>query len=113
MKLFFFLILNIHINAEVNPWKLSIFERIINRKHISHLVMENTKDDYRVTLLTHDRYPYSHKSNNYFFYIKFSNPTDAREASIKLDKHLREGKEIRILLNGNEIKKYDLLELGF
>ncbi len=111
MKLFFYLTLIFQIFGEVNPWKLSIFERIINRKHISHLVMENTKDDYRVTLLTHDRYPYSHKSNNYFFYIKFSNPTEAREVSIKIDKHLREGKEIRILLNGNEIRKYDLLKL--
>lgn len=71
--------------------------------------MENTDEDYRITLLLHDSYPYSYKSQNYFFYIKFQNSTEARDKAILIDKHLREGKEIRILLNGNEIRKYELI----
>ncbi|MBE8345697.1 hypothetical protein IQA88_18705, partial [Leptospira interrogans serovar Pomona] len=31
-------------SAETNPWDLSIHERIINRKHVSHIIIETRAD---------------------------------------------------------------------
>lgn len=51
-------------SAETNPWDLSIRERIINRKHVSHIVIETRADHVRVALLLSERYPYNYKSGS-------------------------------------------------
>jgi len=94
---------------EYNPWNLTIFERIIHRKHVSHLVIESRKDHYRLTFILSDRFPYNFKSRQYAFFIRFFSETEALEASKLFDKQLDSGKEIYIQLEGSEIVKYKFL----
>lgn len=95
--------------AETNPWGLSLFERIVNRKHISHIVMEVRPDHYRVTLIVSDRFPYNYKSTSYAFFIRYKDAKSAQEVATTLDKHLDSGEELKLYLNGSEIISYKLL----
>jgi len=108
-KVFFYLLTTFSILSETNPWGLSIFERIVNRKHISHIVMETRADHFRVSLIVSDRFPYNFKSQSYTFFLRYQDPTTAQETAKKLDKHLDLGLEIKLFLIGSEIKSYKLL----
>jgi hypothetical protein len=96
--------------AETNPWTLPIFQRIITRKNVSHIVLENRTDHYRITLHVSDRYPYNYKSRSYFLFIRFNNAGDAQLKILELDKFLESGEEIKIYLNGNEIIRHEFLK---
>lgn len=109
MKVLFYILIPLSILAEQNPWGLSIFERILNRKHISHIVMETRPDHYRVTLITSDRFPYNYKSTSYPFYLKYKTASEARIVAKSFDEHLDKGLEIKIFLKGSEIVSYKLL----
>ncbi len=116
MKLVFFIYFFIIFSSflfsepiEYNPWNLTIFERIIHRKHVSHLVIESRKDHYRLTLILSDRFPYNFKSRQYAFFIRFFSEIEALEASKLFDKQLDSGKEIYIQLEGSEIVKYKFI----
>lgn len=109
--LFFGSIFNFHAEPiEYNPWNLAIFERIIHRKHVSHLVMETRKDHYRLSLILSDRFPYNFKSRQYAFFIRFTSEEEALNTSKFFDKQLDSGKEIYIRLDGSEIIKYKFLD---
>ncbi|AYV54926.1 hypothetical protein CH370_19440 [Leptospira kmetyi] len=95
-------------SMETNPWSLSIFERIINRKHVSHIVIETRADHTRVTLLLNERYPYNYKSRSGSFFIRVHDEKEALEISEKLDRYLESGWNLKIYLSGSEITRYDL-----
>lgn len=117
MRLFFLLGLIIHFTAswvvsqsdEINPWDLSLFERIIHRKNVSHLIIEARREEFRLTLMVSDRFPYNYKSRQYPFYMRFQNEKDALQTLKKFDEQLQSGYEIYIRLNGSEIIHYRFL----
>lgn len=95
-------------SAETNPWDLSIRERIINRKHVSHIVIETRADHVRVALLLNERYPYNYKSGSGSFFIRVNDEKEALEISEKLDRYLESGWNLKVYLSGSEITRYDL-----
>jgi hypothetical protein len=109
MKLLFYLVFSSTLLAEVNPWGLSLFERIVNRKHISHIIMEVRPDHYRVSLIVSDRFPYNYKTVSYAFYLKYKDAPTAQKTAEILDKHLDLGLEVKLYLKGSEISSYQLL----
>ncbi|PJZ52029.1 hypothetical protein [Leptospira adleri] len=106
LPVFFFMTLSSA--AETNPWSLPIHERIINRKHVSHIVIETRADHLRVTLLLSERFPYNYKSTSGSFFIRVNSEKEALEISEKLDKYLESGWNMKIYLSGSEITRYDL-----
>lgn len=95
---------------EINPWDLSLFERIIHRKNVSHLIIEARREEFRLTLMVSDRFPYNYKSRQYPFYMRFQNEKDALHTLKKFDEQLQSGYEIYIRLNGSEIIHYRFLD---
>ena len=110
MKVFLYFLLSITIFAETNPWGLSLFERIVHRKHINHIIMEVRPDHYRVSLIASDRFPYNYKSNSYAFFLRYKDAGAARETAKLLDRHLDLGLEVKLFLKGSEIVSYKLLK---
>lgn len=113
-KLFLFILISISSYfaepIEYNPWNLRISERIIHRKHVSHIILEARTDHYRVTLILSDRFPYNYKSRQYYFFARCTSEKEAMELSKLLDKQLDSGKEIYIRLDGSEIIGYRFFE---
>ena len=108
MKVLLYLIVSFSLLAETNPWGLSLFERIVNRKHISHIVMEVRPDHYRVSLIVSDRFPYNFKSTSYFFFLRYQDAKTAQTTANILDKHLDQGLEVKLFLKGSEVTSYRL-----
>ncbi|MCB1158883.1 MAG: hypothetical protein H7A25_06005 [Leptospiraceae bacterium] len=97
---------------QVHPWGLDITERVINRKNVSHIVIESRKDHYRVTLLVSDRFPYNYKSQSYPFFFRKKNSEEAQKLVSYLDKFLQSGENLYIRLNGSEIVYHSALHRG-
>lgn len=95
---------------EYNPWNLRINERIIHRKHVSHIVLESRTDHYRVTLILSDRFPYNFKTRQHSFFARCMSEKEAFELSKLFDKQLDSGREIYIRLDGSEIIGYRFFE---
>ncbi|MEM7181151.1 MAG: hypothetical protein AAF518_09570 [Spirochaetota bacterium] len=93
----------------INPWNLSIHERIINRKHVSHLLIDTRRNGFRVTLLVADRFPYNYKAQSYPLFIRANSAREAQELLHKLDSYLQTGENLYIRINGTEIVKYRFL----
>ena len=83
----------------------SLDKRILNRKNISHIVLNTSGKGYLVTLLVSDRFPYNYKSHSYPLHYSVSNEREAIAISEKLDNYLDSGKNLIIYLNGSMIKK--------
>lgn len=94
----------------INPWNLSIQERIINRKHISHIVIEAAADSYLVTLLVCDRFPYNYKAQSYPLSIATTSAREADQLVAKLDAYLKTGQNLYIKINGKRIVRYRFLK---
>ncbi|TGK34886.1 hypothetical protein EHQ12_06290 [Leptospira gomenensis] len=94
--------------AETNPWSLPLGERIVNRKHVSHIVIESRTDHFRVTLLLNERFPYNYKSTAASLFIRVRNEKEAMDVSEKLDRYLESGWNMKLYLSGSEITRYDL-----
>lgn len=94
-----------------NPWELPKDERILNRKDVSHIVLETRPGGFRVTLLINERFPYNYKSKSAAFY--YSNIKDSKEGlelAEKLDRYLTSGFNMKIRFNGSEIYEFILDE---
>ena len=84
--------------------------RVINRKNVSHIVINTSRKEIFITLLISDRFPYNYKSHSYPFYFQVKSSREAIELSEKLDKYLDTGKNLKIYLNGSRIKKIRYLK---
>ncbi|EKR74846.1 hypothetical protein LEP1GSC041_3131 [Leptospira noguchii str. 2006001870] len=112
-KMFYFLLPTLFLfcrleSAETNPWSLPIGERIINRKHVTHIVIETRADHFRVSILLNERFPYNYKSRSSSFFIRVNDEKEALKISEKLDQYLESGWNLKIYLSGSEIVRYDL-----
>ncbi len=108
--LIFFIVSAGILYAERNPWTLTISERVVNRKNVSHIVIETRTDHFRVNLILSDRFPYNYKSVSYPFFIRVFDAKNANQLAKNLDSILDTGKNVYIQLNGSEIVKYTLLD---
>ncbi|PJZ64503.1 hypothetical protein EHQ27_18440 [Leptospira wolffii] len=93
-----------------NPWSLSVEERIVNRKSVSHIVLETRPGGFRLTLLINERFPYNYKSKSSQFFIRVRDAKEGLELAEKLDKYLESGYNILLRMNGSEIVEYVLDE---
>ncbi|PJZ68970.1 hypothetical protein CH373_07950 [Leptospira perolatii] len=99
------------LNSDVtNPWKLPIDERIINRKHVSQIVLETRPNEFRVTLLLNERFPYNYKSKSFPYFIRVKTAKEGLELAEKLDQYLESGWNLKIRANGSEIIQYIMNE---
>lgn len=90
--------------VDINPWNLTIQERILTRKNISHLLIDPRRDEYRLVLITSERYPYNYKSQSFPLFFRLETETEAMDLMNKMDKYLESGEAITIRLNGSEIR---------
>jgi hypothetical protein len=91
-------------SEDINPWNLTIQERILTRKNISHLLIDPRKNEYRLVLITSERYPYNYKSQSFPLFFRLETEAEAMYLMNKMDKYLESGEAITIQLNGSEIK---------
>lgn len=84
----------------------TITNRLINRRMVSHIIIETRPDHYRLVLLVNNRFPYNYKSTSYPFYIKTNSESHAIQLANDFDKMLDSGYNIQIKLNGSEIQSY-------
>lgn len=101
---------NLLASESFNPWLMAIDERILNRKQISHLVLENRPNEYRLTILVSDRFPYSYKAQSYPFFIQVNSETELLQLSKVWDQYLETGGEVYIRLKGSQIVGYRFLQ---
>jgi hypothetical protein len=80
-------------------------ERVLNRKHVYQLVVENFDNKYSLTLLVHHPKPWGRKSKAHPLYIIFSDIKRVKELFNYLDKYLESGYNLKIWLEGSRITK--------
>jgi hypothetical protein len=110
LLLFFVFQISVYTESDFNPWNLKIFERLIHRKNVSHLLIDPREDHYRVVLILSDRFPYNYKSRQYGFYIKAENEIEANQIMNSFDKQLQSGFQIYLKLNGSRVIDYKFLD---
>ncbi|MCC5815684.1 MAG: hypothetical protein JJT78_13090 [Leptospira sp.] len=91
-------------SKDLNPWRLSIQERILTRKNISHIVIDPRQEEFRLVILTSDRYPYNYKQQSFPFFFRLRNEKEATHLMKKISDYLETGEAMTIHLNGSEIK---------
>jgi hypothetical protein len=87
----------------------TLFEKIIWERKVSHLVMEFQNDEYRVTLLMMQEYPYNYKSHTYPIHYAFKTFGEAAEKFESLNHFLRNNGVMAVGLNGKKIVRERIL----
>ncbi len=87
----------------------TLFEKTVWRRKVSHLLMEEKRGRYRITLLMISPYPYAYKSQNYAIYYQPNSYEAALAKFKKLDFLLQNGGVLRVKLRGSEITKETIL----
>lgn len=81
----------------------TLFEKIVWERKVSHLVMEFQNDEYRVTLLMMDEYPWNYKAQNYPIYFAFKNFSEAAAKFEAMNHFLRNSGVMAVGLDGKKI----------
>lgn len=89
---------------DINPWDLSIQERILTRKNISHLIVEPRLEEYRLVMLTGERFPYNYKSQSFPLFFRLETEKQALDLVKKISDYLETGQAMTVKLNGSEIR---------
>lgn len=87
----------------------TLFERTVWHKKVSHIVLEERQDTFRVTLLMILPHPHNYKSQNYAIYYQFDNYTAAFKKLVWLDDFLKHNGVARVTLDGSLIVKENIL----
>lgn len=87
----------------------TLFEKIVWERKVSHLVMEFQGNEYRVTLLMMDEYPYNYKGQNYPIHFAFKSFADAAKKFESLNLFLRNNGVMAVGLDGKRIVKERVL----
>lgn len=87
----------------------TLFEKIIWERKVSHLVMEYEQNEYRVTLLMMQEYPWNYKSQNYPIYFAFSTFAEAAKKFEAMNHFLRNNGVMAVGLHGKRIVKERVL----
>jgi hypothetical protein len=81
----------------------TLFEKIVWERKVSHLVMEVRGDEYRVTLLMMEEYPYNYKGQNYPIYFGFKSFAAAAQKLEAMNYLLRNNGVMAVGINGSKI----------
>lgn len=87
----------------------TLFAKTVWHKKVSHLVIEETGDFYKVTLLMIEPHPENYKSQNYPLYYKYDTFSEAFEKLTWLDNFLKANGVLRIHIFGSEIIRDEIL----
>ncbi len=87
----------------------TLFEKIVWERKVSHLAMEFHNDEYRVTLLMMQEYPYNYKDQNYPIHFAFNTFADAAKKFEALNYFLRNNGVMAVGLEGKKIVKERVL----
>ena len=93
-------------------WPDTLFEKTVWHKKVSHLVLEDKKDRYFVTLLMIMPYPYNYKSQNYALHYEFLEYEKAFEKFVWLDKFIKNNGVLRIKILGSLIIEEKVIYAG-
>jgi len=88
----------------------SINFRILNRKHVHHLVAETVGEHYRITLLVHHPKPWGYKAKSHPLYIELFSLETLRQRLDYLDQYLENGYNFKIWLDGSKILRMHFIE---
>lgn len=81
----------------------TLFEKIVWERKVSHLVMEIHRDEYRVTLLMMEEYPFNYKAQNYPIYFAYPTFGEAAKKFEALNLFLRNEGVMAVGLKGSQI----------
>lgn len=81
-----------------------LFERVLNRKHVSNLIIDGRADHFRLVLLLHHPRPWNYKSMNHSLYFRFEDIGKLMDLAKYLDAYLEGGYNFKIKLQGSRIK---------
>lgn len=87
----------------------TLFEKIVWERKVSHLVMEFHGNEYRVTLLMMQEYPYNYKSENYPIHFAFKSFSDAAKKFETMNMFLRNNGVMAVGLDGKRIVRERVL----
>jgi len=95
----------------------TLFEKIVWERKVSHLVMEfhgsraesRESDEYRVTLLMMQEYPYNYKDQNYPIHFAFKTFAEAAKKFEAMNHFLRNNGVMAVGLEGKKIVKVRVL----
>lgn len=87
----------------------TLFEKTVWHKKISHIVIEEKKEFYYVTLLMIMPYPGNYKSQNYALHYKFKNFDVAFNKMQWLNKFLKDDGVLRVKILGSIIVSEKIL----
>lgn len=87
----------------------TLFEKIVWERKVSHLVMEFQSNEYRVTLLMMDSYPYNYKAQTYPVFFAYSSFADAAKKFELMNHFLRNNGVMAVGLDGKRIVKERVL----
>ncbi len=84
--------------------------RVTNRKYISHLVFEQREGDNRITLVTTHFLYWAYKSDSHVLYYPCGDISHCVKEMIRLDRHLKEGWNIGLELEGGTVRELHYLK---
>ena len=87
----------------------TLFEKIVWERKVSHLVMEFHNQEYRVTLLMMEEYPYNYKGQNYPIHFAFRSFAEAAKKYESMNHFLRNNGVMAVGLEGKKIVKERIL----
>lgn len=89
--------------------KDTLFEKTVWHKKVSHIVLEEKKEKYHVTLLMISPYPHNYHSRNYALYYEYDSMEEAYRKLIWMDKFLKNNGVLRIKILGSRILEEKIL----
>ena len=87
----------------------TLFEKIVWERKVSHLVMEFHSNEYRVTLLMMQEYPWNYKGENYPIHFAFKSFGDAAKKFETMNLLLRNNGVMAVGLDGKRIVRERIL----
>jgi len=92
--------------------KDTLFEKTVWHKKVSHIVLEEKKEKYHVTLLMISPYPHNYHSQNYALYYEYDSMEEAYHKFLWMDKFLKNNGVLRIRILGSRILEETILYNG-
>ena len=87
----------------------TLFEKVVWERKVSHLVMEFHNNEYWVTLLMMEEYPYNYKGQTYPIYFPFKTFSEAAQKFESMNLFLRNNGVMAVGLQGKRIIKERIL----
>jgi len=93
--------------------KDTLFEKTVWHRKVSHILIEESAEIHRVTILMILPYPHNYKSENYAIYYEYKEMKEALEKLHWLDRFLKSKGVMRVKINGSKIVSEKILFKGY